>query len=402
MQLGAIKRDAVAIYRLGRRMARNLGAEIAPVARTDFQLTSSDGLETIEVLLHVGEGAGGEAHVAVWATALADSGVRCAILTRNLAVYHRAAEMFPEVSQIYAKDVPEIEEVVRLCAGVRTLLYTSNTGNNLHLLRFNHLRHVFVGHGDSEKSASAHKFFRAYDEVWTAGKAHIDRFLNSGVDFGHVKFRIVGRPTLDASAFKRVSRLNKRFLYLPTWEGYYREQDYSSAPMIDELLKAARAACGYDGIVKLHPWCGKRDPLLRDAEKRLNADEVDTGHLLVLDRSSSYAPYVELSDFLITDVSSVITDYLPSGKPIFVFVQDGNRVALARSSVPLESYAYTFSNVEQLGELVRQVIGQGEDPLKEQRDKALNYFVGVEETMRGAFATELQASVGRLQSARVA
>ena len=45
-----------------------------------------------------------------------------------------------------------------------------------------------------DKSASAHKFFRVYDEIWVAGQAHIDRFKNAGFNTAHIDFVKVGAP----------------------------------------------------------------------------------------------------------------------------------------------------------------------------------------------------------------
>jgi hypothetical protein len=33
------------------------------------------------------------------------------------------------------------------------------------------MKHVFIGHGDSDKQASFNPFSRVYDEVWVAGAA---------------------------------------------------------------------------------------------------------------------------------------------------------------------------------------------------------------------------------------
>lgn len=39
-------------------------------------------------------------------------------------------------------------------------------------------------------------FFRAYDENWVAGEAHIDRMLNAGFNLNGLKHLKTGRPNL--------------------------------------------------------------------------------------------------------------------------------------------------------------------------------------------------------------
>src|SRR5699024_55331 len=104
-------------------------------------------------------------------------------------------------------------------------------------IQHRHVRHIFLGHGDSEKRASCNPFFTLYDEIWTAGQAHIDRCKHSGLDFSQTRFRIVGRPQarplLQAAADDGPSQ---HIAYLPTWEGIDAEQNYTSIEQIAPLL----------------------------------------------------------------------------------------------------------------------------------------------------------------------
>lgn len=50
---------------------------------------------------------------------------------------------------------------------VRVALYAANVGKNIHMLRVPTMKHVFIGHGDSDKLASVNPFSKVYDEVWT-------------------------------------------------------------------------------------------------------------------------------------------------------------------------------------------------------------------------------------------
>ena len=63
----------------------------------------------------------------------------------------------------------------------RVALYPANTLKNMHLLREPGIKHVFIGHGDSDKVSSINPFTRVYDEVWVAGRAGRDRWARARV-----------------------------------------------------------------------------------------------------------------------------------------------------------------------------------------------------------------------------
>ena len=52
---------------------------------------------------------------------------------------------------------------------VRVAFYVANVGKNLHFLREPRVKHVFIGHGESDKVASVNPFTKVYDEIWVAG-----------------------------------------------------------------------------------------------------------------------------------------------------------------------------------------------------------------------------------------
>ena len=65
---------------------------------------------------------------------------------------------------------------------VRVAFFVANGQKNGDLWRNPHLRHVFLGHGDSDKATSATPIARLYDQVWVAGRAGIDRYRAAGID----------------------------------------------------------------------------------------------------------------------------------------------------------------------------------------------------------------------------
>jgi hypothetical protein len=280
--------------------------------------------------------------------------------------------------------------LVERCPKLRAVFYTSNTGNNVHFLRFNELTHVFLGHGDSEKAASCHKYFRVYDEVWTAGQAHIDRFHNSGVDFSAVKFVPVGRPTLRPQLANPQVPHEKQFLYLPTWEGFNNFQNYSSVTSAPSFLLTAVRASGSSPIVKYHPLTGTQNSSRVYSEPVLNEAFVAANEPIeIVPRSQGVEPLMPRADFLVSDISSVVTDFLVFQRPIFLY-EPQNAIRLSASQMKYSDYTYMYNSAAELERLIEQVIVYGDDYLAPARLAALNYFIGVEETLNDVFGENVR------------
>ena len=105
---------------------------------------------------------------------------------------------------------------------VRVALYAANVGKNIHMLRVPTMKHVFIGHGDSDKLASVNPFTKVYDEVWTAGRAG-PRPLRAGrrrrPRRGHRRGRPPAAGPIQAWAGAPETRC-PTVLYAPTWEGW--------------------------------------------------------------------------------------------------------------------------------------------------------------------------------------
>src|SRR5690606_31814030 len=111
-----------------------------------------------------------------------------------------------------------------------TAVYVNTASSNQHLVRYAHLRHVQLNHGDSDKIPSHNPAFRLYDRNFVAGQAAVDRFSNAGITVQDDFFRIVGRPQVEDVVEARGVREGRRpvVLYAPTWLGFHADSHYSS------------------------------------------------------------------------------------------------------------------------------------------------------------------------------
>ncbi|MGW3846812.1 hypothetical protein [Streptomyces fagopyri] len=165
---------------------------------------------------------------------------------------------------------------------VRVALYAANVGKNIHLLRVPTMKHVFIGHGDSDKLASVNPFSKAYDEVWTAGRAGRDRYAIADVGVRDDDIAEVGRPQL-APIHTRQGAPDRlpgaadgrcpTILYAPTWEGWDDNPGNTSILLAGENIvrRLVKADPPVRVLYKPHPFTGTRSAQAKAVHERIVA-----------------------------------------------------------------------------------------------------------------------------------
>ncbi|WP_433397601.1 hypothetical protein [Streptomyces sp. CA-146814] len=158
---------------------------------------------------------------------------------------------------------------------VRVCLYPANVGKNIHILRVPTMKHVFIGHGDSDKLASVNPYSKVYDEVWTAGRAGRDRYALADVGIRDEDIVEVGRPQLEPikSWTGTVRNPIPTVLYAPTWEGWDDNSGNTSLLLAGEnIVRRLLAADDPVRIIyKPHPFTGIRSRTARAVDAKIRA-----------------------------------------------------------------------------------------------------------------------------------
>ncbi|MGW9027400.1 hypothetical protein ACWGQ5_25175 [Streptomyces sp. NPDC055722] len=158
---------------------------------------------------------------------------------------------------------------------VRVTLYAANVGKNIHMLRVPTMKHVFIGHGDSDKLASVNPFSKVYDEVWTAGRAGRDRYAIADVGVRDEDIVEVGRPQLaPIQSWQGVPEGRiPTILYAPTWEGWDDSPGNTSLLLAGENIvkKLIAADRPVRVLYKPHPFTGTRSAKAAAAHRRITA-----------------------------------------------------------------------------------------------------------------------------------
>jgi hypothetical protein len=201
-------------------------------------------------------------------------------------------------------------------------LYVSHHPRNFQCLRFGELAHVYLGHGESDKAVSASNQLKAYDRVFVAGQAAVDRALGELMWLDEDRFVQVGRPQLGPEPPRpRPLGARSTVLYAPTWDGAQASMAYCSVATHGEALVRSLVAAGLRVVYRPHPRTGANRPEVRDADASLRAVFREPEMRAAGSAVVSAAPLAEAfaeADALVTDISSLAVEWLPTGRPLVV------------------------------------------------------------------------------------
>ncbi|GAA3823490.1 hypothetical protein GCM10022403_066180 [Streptomyces coacervatus] len=353
-------------------------------------------------------------------------------------------------------------------SNVRVALYAANVGKNIHLLRVPTMKHVFIGHGDSDKLASVNPFSKVYDEVWTAGRAGRDRYAIADVGVRDDDIVEVGRPQLapiqswqgvpDGPGDEAADGRCPTVLYAPTWEGWDGDPGNTSIVLAGENIvkKLVKTDPPVRVLYKPHPFTGtvskeagaahqrivalvEKAAAERAADSRFTVDAVaqtqaktelarietrlaelsgtagDKGDEAEATRDgvADIARYEEIarlrgewndaywrsfgsfehrvitgaeprlydcfnvSDAMVSDISSVVSDFIASGKPYAV--TDSAELGVEefkRQNTAVRAAVILSNSAAELGELLGAVRDPSADALAEDRKELKEYLLG--------------------------
>lgn len=255
-------------------------------------------------------------HIKMWLPYLKLLNMKFYIMVREKKHVKKLLTFVEDTPIVVASSLGSIEKY--LPDSVQMAFYANNGMKNTHLVRFNHLLHIQLLHGDSEKPPSFNPISKMYDKLFVSGQRAIDRYEENGVVIPKGSFEIVGRPQI--SNIKLNANLDKDIhtvLFAPTWVGFHEDTKFSSLFYIYDVIKyLIESKFKVKIILRLHPLTDrsneKTSKYLKKIENLLNNSK--NIHILYSERE--IIDDFNDSNCLITDVSSVPIDYLYSEKPI--------------------------------------------------------------------------------------
>ncbi|MFB7456368.1 hypothetical protein [Streptomyces sp. NPDC056188] len=386
--------------------------------------------------------------VNMWIETLEQLDLRPLIVLRE-----RASFRFLSRTRVPVLCVPKADDLAELdLSTVQVVLYPGNAGKNVHMLRIAEAKHVFIGHGDSDKLASSNRVSKVYDEIWVAGRAGRDRYQRVRHAISDSSIVEVGRPQLAPIRLHADHTPGSLpvVLYAPTWEGWSDDDCHTSLIPMGVALIEKLLAENVRVIYKPHPLTGRRsaeaaaadqaiqEMLRADNERRQGARVQSTGtaqrlkeirdrldelagraegddaqqvrearvpesdgagdewrelhaewhrifwenqgperHNVIIESLPTLYECFNQADMLISDVSSVVADFVASLKPYVLT----NALDLPdeefRAAYTTAGGAYLLdSECARLPEILRSVREPRHDPMASQRRTLKEYVLG--------------------------
>jgi hypothetical protein len=311
-------------------------------------------------------------------------------LNRRFIVITRHPHTVPEITDLTSAPVlvPKLKSAHGrlwhfVVDSLTAAFYVQNHTANLDMLRFPRLTHIWLNHGDSDKAANYSARHAAFDKIFVSGPQGVDRYAEHGVRIRPEQFAIVGRPQIERIVTRDEplpARSARTVLYAPTWHGGKPNTNYSSLPLGPKIVDALLARA-VTVIFRPHPQT-YNDPdqtgIAQEIQRKLSADRKATGRQHVFGRAAEtdwdIPDCFNHCDALITDVSSVASDFLATGKPL-AMVAIQQKGAAFREAIPMARVAYVIeADLSTLPEALDELLGS--DSLADARHAYRSYCLG--------------------------
>ncbi|ATG53906.1 hypothetical protein CFK41_03285 [Brachybacterium ginsengisoli] len=329
-------------------------------------------------VLYYGVPSGSAYQVGMWIEHLERIGEKFIVVLRRTSAFREISRL-TDAPVVVRTNIWQLDDVIT--PQMTTAFYVNNSAPNVHLVRYPHMTHVQLLHGDSDKASSFNPVTALYDRIFVAGQAAIDRYENNGVLIPAEKFTIVGRPQVETVEQQGPQNLPVRtVLYAPTWEGHYADTNYGSLPVGPDLVRALLAR-GMRVVFRPHPF-SYRNPeataKIREIHQLL-AESVAAGGPEHLYRAAAEKHLdafgcFNAADAMISDVSSVVPDFLYSGKPYGLITMTSTVEEFERA-FPLARSAYVMTRgLENLEDALEELLVT--DTKADLRRSTREYYLG--------------------------
>lgn len=285
---------------------------------------------------------------------------------------------------------------------VRLALYVNHSPRNFECLRFTSLTHIYLGHGDSDKAVSASNQIKAYDYCFVAGQAAVDRIAEHVRRYdAAARCVLIGQPQLDGEGVLPAiappteappAPARPRVLYAPTWEGAQPSVAYSSLASHSRALITALMSAGYAVTYRPHPLSGVTSGEYAGADAWIRTTLSEAGGDHRVDVANPLGESFNDADLLISDVSGVVLNWLPSGKPLIITVPATPAAEETATGLTAVAPRLAVADLPRVAELVRTQLA--DDPDRAQRLKLIDRYFS--ETTDGAATAAFVAACRRL------
>ena len=248
------------------------------------------------------------------------------------------------------------------------------------LVRSDDLTTVFVGHGTGDKkypNKDINKTFDRFDYVFLTGEKQREKMIDSGIDIDERKLIKIGNMRFDGIVNRQydrqqlledrkiaeASRNRKIVLYAPTWK-------WGNGTLEKYALKFARELSGeYFFIIRPHAHDRMMIGKLKREIRKENLRNVYISNPSDIVHHDTMTDF-ELADLLISDVSSIIYDFLITKKPIITIDNEFSDTHGMPKFMDITSISTIYRDADQIQQTVRDAL-EGFDVMRSEYEKML-------------------------------
>ncbi|UZD61602.1 CDP-glycerol glycerophosphotransferase family protein [Brevibacterium sp. JSBI002] len=266
-------------------------------------------------------------------------------------------------------------------------LYVNNGMTNFQSLSFAPMVHVHVNHGESDKLSMVSNQAKAYDKVFIAGEAAVERHRRALIDFDESQLVRVGRPQLDIERPLELEPSSARtIMYAPTWEGENDANNYTSVDLFGpQIVEAVLRIPDARLIYKPHPRVEtSKDPEMVEANARI-LELIEAANSPIVDGTLQHQVLMQgdilgmfdTVDLLITDISSVGLDflYLHPNKPLVLTDRRNDSETLnAEAPISRATPLINESTIDRVESLISEMLNH--DSSVEVRHELRRHYFG--------------------------
>ena len=333
-------------------------------------------------VIHVGDSKHAYTHVEYWQEIFRANKVPILFLVRSLNVFKKLKKLNPQLSICCAESAIDIEKLVCNLKRLKVVFYTGNTGNNIHILRFNKYKHIYIGSEHSERLSKLTKYRKVYDSIWISGSQEEQKYKDSNL--GLFDMHRVGKPALlpfikQRSSIRNVKKEN--VLYLIDSQSKATSSMHLAGDIIrlldDHYISlSVLAKEDFKKNVKLHSCFECLCNGLRNTLKTSQYEKL--------------SPQLSYNHCIIADISLFSLELLVLGRPIILYY-DKNTNHLSNEDMEYYSgfdFCYKFESVFELDIILKNL--KAEDVLKELREVRMDALMGLTETLENHFLVQLK------------
>jgi hypothetical protein len=327
-------------------------------------------------MLHSADEKASVAHLEFWIDIFAEVSDDFSLLVRDEKSYKSLISKYPKLQICYAKNPIDVESVVNLQPDLKCIFFTTNMAKNIHLLRFNHVKHIFIGTKNSEWLSKFNKSYRAYDEIWCGGEFLVDRVKKEIGNTGHLEFKIVGKPQL-----KDIFSMNN-------------QEKKTSLVLIDnqnELL--LRQVYFAHNILnnKFYIYLSKESNNIKNDLLNIAKSHNFISNIKPFDSKDLLDEFATRVSYIITDLKNLNPYLLSYAVPVLVYIDKDFEKYTIEPKL-LQEALYYFSDKDELLGIMKN-LDENSDLLKEERENILNQFFNKDVVMDNKFLKYIKEEI---------